>query len=77
MSRREKIVQYIRSAVDPEFDAEADVLTQVLDSVSLLQLIVYIDQELGVSLELSDLTLDAFASVDAVLDTLNAHRPEA
>lgn len=70
---REKIVSYIRTYIDPEFDADHDVLTQVLDSVSLLQLVVFIDQELGIPLELSNLTLDAFASVDSVVAVLDAY----
>jgi len=73
MSYREQIVSYIRTYVDPEFDADSDVLTQVLDSVSLLQLVVFIDQELGISLELSNLTLDTFSSVDSVVEVLSAY----
>jgi acyl carrier protein len=72
MGLREKIVDYIQSQIDPEFDADADVLTQVLDSVSLLQLVMFIDQDLGIPLDLSNLTLDAFVSVDAVVETLSS-----
>jgi len=77
MSYREQIVSYIRTYVDPEFDADSDVLTQVLDSVSLLQLVVFIDQELGIALELSNLTLDTFASVDSVVEVLSAYEQSA
>jgi acyl carrier protein len=77
MSYREQIVSYIRTYVDPEFDADSDVLTQVLDSVSLLQLVVFIDQELGIPLELSNLTLDTFASVDSVVEVLSAYEQSA
>lgn len=74
MSYREQIVSYIQTYVDPDFDADSDVLTQVLDSVSLLQLVVFIDQELGIPLELSNLTLDSFSSVDSVVEVISAHQ---
>jgi acyl carrier protein len=77
MDLRERIVDYIQTQIDPEFDADADVLTQVLDSVSLLQLVVFIDQDLGIPLDLSNLTLDAFVSVDTVMKTISCAAIEA
>lgn len=77
MGLRERIVKYIQTQIDPDFDADADVLTQVLDSVSLLQLVLFIDQDLGIPLDLSNLTLDAFASVDTVVETLTGGQIEA
>lgn len=73
MSYREKLIDYIRTNVDPEFDADEQALTQVLDSVSLLQLITYIDQELGIPVDMSSLTLDMFASLDTLLEALEAY----
>jgi acyl carrier protein len=73
MSYREKLIEYIRTNVDPEFDADEQALTQVLDSVSLLQLITYIDQELGIPVDMSSLTLDMFASLDTLLEALEAY----
>jgi acyl carrier protein len=77
MDLRERIVDYIQTQIDPEFDADADVLTQVLDSVSLLQLVLFIDQDLGIPLDLSNLTLDAFVSVDTVMKTISGVAIEA
>lgn len=77
MSYRQRIVSYIQTAIDPEFDPDSDVLTQVLDSVSLLQLVVFIDQELGIPLDLGNLTLDAFASVDSVVATIDQQEVSA
>jgi acyl carrier protein len=73
MSRFEQIVSFIQLQVEPEFDPTADALTQVLDSVSLLQLVEFIDSELGVQLDMSSLTLDAFATVDTVVAMLAEH----
>lgn len=77
MSHREKIVSYVRTNIDPEFDADSDQLIQVLDSVSLLQLVAYMDQELGMELDLSVLTLDALATVDSILEAFGTEQPEA
>ena len=77
MSHRQQIVDFVRNNVDAEFDPERDVLTQVLDSVSLLQLVVFLDQELGIALDLSSLTLDVFASVDSLVRTLQEHEAGA
>ena len=58
MSRYERIVGYIRENMEPEFDPGEDALSQVLDSVSLLQLITFIDQDLGIPLDLVHTTSD-------------------
>lgn len=73
MNYKELIVDFVRSNVDADFDAASDVLTQVLDSVSLLQLVVFIDQELGIQLDLANLSLDAFASVDSLVETMTQY----
>lgn len=77
MNIRHRIVEFVRENVDPEFDPDGDVLTQLLDSVSLLQLVMFIDQELGVPLDLSQLTLDVFASVDTLVQLLDEQLADA
>ncbi|HEY8946552.1 MAG TPA: hypothetical protein VIM73_20010 [Polyangiaceae bacterium] len=67
MDRRDKLVRFIQKTVDAGFDAERHELGPLLDSVSLLQLIAFIDQELGVPLDLPSLRLEMFATVDSVL----------
>jgi len=71
MTPRDAIIQFITESLDSQYDPENDVLTQVLDSVSLLQLVVFLDQELGVQLDMSNLTLDAFASIDSLMATID------
>lgn len=73
MNDRERIIRYLHS-VAPGFEPEADDPTELLDSVSLLQLILHIDDELGVPLDLGSLTLDDFRSVDAIVAVVQAHR---
>lgn len=77
MTRKEKLILYVRETVDPEFDPVQQPLMQVLDSVSLLQLIMWIDQELGISLDLSGLSVEMFATVDTVVEGLAAVKSEA
>lgn len=77
MSRYERIVGYIRENMEPEFDPGEDALSQVLDSVSLLQLISFIDQDLGIPLDLEGLTLDRFASVETVVQMLSEYGRES
>lgn len=76
MSRRQLIVDYVRTNVDPEFDPHQHELAPILDSVSLLQLITFIDQDLGVALDLPSLSLDMFASIDALMTELERYAPE-
>jgi acyl carrier protein len=76
MRRREKLVAYVRETVDPEFDPDGQRLTEVLDSVSLLQLIMFIDQELGITLDLSGLSIEMFTTVDTVVQGLEQLSPE-
>jgi acyl carrier protein len=76
MNRRERLVQYVRDNLEPEFDPERQPLTQLLDSVSLMQLIMFIDQELRVPLDLSSLSLEWFATVDTLVTELNEVKRE-
>lgn len=76
MNRRDKIIGYVRTSVDPGFDADQHELAPILDSVSLLQLIAFIEQDLGVALDLPSLRLEMFASVDSVVRTLDECEPE-
>lgn len=72
MKHREALVSYIHSHIDPHFDPDRDQLVQALDSVSLLQLVAFIDEQLGIRLDFGALTLDAFATVDVLLSSLRA-----
>jgi len=76
MNRRERLVQYVRENLDPEFDAAQQPLAQLLDSVSLMQLIMFIDTELRVPLDLSSLSLEWFATVDTLVAELNEIKKE-
>ena len=77
MGRYERIVGYIRENMEPDFDPGEDALSQVLDSVSLLQLISFIDQDLGIPLDLEGLTIDRFASVETVVQMLSEYGRES
>jgi acyl carrier protein len=76
MTRRERIIVYVREAVDPEFNPDQQRLMEILDSVSLMQFILFIDQELGIPLDLSGLGIEMFTSVDTVVRALEELSPE-
>jgi D-alanine--poly(phosphoribitol) ligase subunit 2 len=47
--------------------------TGLLDSASLMVLIVWFEETFGVSTELEELTLDNFGTVDLMVDYLQRH----
>jgi acyl carrier protein len=47
----------------------------VLDSLSLLRLVVFLEERLGISLDDADLLPENFASVDAICAYLRAREP--
>jgi acyl carrier protein len=75
MNRKEQLVVYIRANVDPQFNAESDPLIAILDSVSLMQLILFIEQDFGITLDLATLGIDMFATVETVVATLEELEP--
>jgi acyl carrier protein len=77
MRRKERLVAYIQEAVDPEFNPDQQRLMEILDSVSLLQFIMFIDQELGITLDLSGLGIEMFTTVDTVVQALEELSPES
>jgi acyl carrier protein len=76
MTRRDRLVVYVREAVDPEFNPEQQRLIEILDSVSLMQFILFIDQELGIPLDLSGLGIEMFTTIDTVVQALEELSPE-
>lgn len=76
MNRREQLITYLRSSIDPNFDADQHELGSLLDSVSLIQLITFIDEELGISLDLPSLRLEMFMTVESLLHMLAEYAPE-
>jgi len=76
MSRKEKLVAYIRQDIDDEYDPDQDELIALMDSVSLLQLIMFIDQDLGIQLDMSSLSQENFANMDALLQLLEECKSE-
>jgi acyl carrier protein len=68
MNSRERLVAYIQENVDDEYE-ENEELLDYMDSVTLLQFIVFIEQTFGVTINQSDLTIDAFESIDSVIET--------
>ena len=70
---KQRITDYIRASFDPAFNPESDELLELLDSIALVQLIAFISNEFDVSLDMSSLTMESFATVDTVMQVIEAH----
>jgi acyl carrier protein len=68
MNNRETLIAYIQEHVDEDFE-ENEELLDYMDSVTLLQFIVFIEQSFRVTINQADLTLEAFENIDSVLET--------
>ena len=67
MSKREAIIKYIREHVDDEFEPDQDLL-DIMDSVTLLQFMVHVEQSFGVTIDRSELMIENFESIDTVIE---------
>lgn len=67
MSKREALIKYIREHVDDEFEPDQDLL-DIMDSVTLLQFMVHIEQSFGVTIDRSELMIENFESIDSVIE---------
>ena len=68
--RREKVTAFVRSEIDPSFEAGGELLP-VLDSVGLVKLLMFIESDLGVVVDVSTLDFDALANVDTLLAAIS------
>ena len=66
MSQREKLVTYIRKNVDEEFEPDHSLL-DIMDSVSLLQFMIFVEQTLNITINQDDMTIEIFETVDTVI----------
>lgn len=76
MGRREKLIDFMHENIDDEFDPDEDNLIDMMDSVSFMQLVVFIEQDLDVRLDMSMMGLESFANINALLETLDQHALE-
>lgn len=67
MSKREALIKYIKEHVDDEFEPDQDLL-DIMDSVTLLQFMVHIEQAFGVTIDRSELMIENFESIDSVVE---------
>jgi len=67
MSKREALIKYIREQVDDEFEPDQDLL-DIMDSVTLLQFMVHVEQAFGVTIDRSELMIENFESIDTVIE---------
>lgn len=69
----EALDKHIRENVNPDFNAQEDRLIDFLDSVSLLQLIVHIEEEFQIFLDPAALSLEVFVDLTSLSAALQEH----
>lgn len=67
MERRETLVAFIRELLKEDYDPEAGDLLSHLDSVSLLQLVLFIEERFKIVLDMGEFDLENFRTVDTLL----------
>jgi acyl carrier protein len=74
MERRETIIAFIHQALKaenfPDFDIEAGELLAYLDSVLLLQLVLFIEERFNIVLDMATFDLENFRTIDTLLEAL-------
>ena len=73
---QQQLVDYIKTNIDEEFESDDD-LIDYLDSVSLLQMVVAIEQMFGILLNMASIDLDDFETVDTLTEMLEAQKTVA
>ena len=71
MSKQQQIFEFITTTLNPDskvaFDAGQNLLEAgVLDSVAMMELIVWLEEQFKIAIEADDLTPDNFATLDAM-----------
>jgi acyl carrier protein len=67
LERRETLVAFIRELLKEDYDPEAGDLLSHLDSVSLLQLVLFIEERFKIVLDMGEFDLENFRTVDTLL----------
>jgi acyl carrier protein len=75
MDRKTALTEYIKNEImrnrNAKLDENEDLLSAgILDSLAILQLVAYIDQELNIQVPDEDVVYDNFKSVNAIVDYL-------
>lgn len=71
MGKQMKIYEFITTELNPnadvEFDADMDLFeNEVLESMSMIELIVWLEDTFGIEVETEDLTPENFCSLNAM-----------
>jgi acyl carrier protein len=69
----ERLTSYVRDNHSASFDPQTEQLFDYLDSVGFIQLIVYIEGELGIQLSPASLSLESCATVESFSQLLVEH----
>ena len=73
---KQKLTEYIRSELasgGAEIEAETS-LAGVIDSTAIMELVVWIEGEVGFDVEIDDITPDNFGSIDKIAAYIERNR---
>ena len=74
---RMRLARYIHEKFAPEYtidkilEGQKIVSSQIIDSLGIINLISYIERTYNVSISQSDMKVDSFDSVDAIVNLIN------
>lgn len=80
-TRREELVQELRGLIlsdlapldEAELDNDSPLVDDILDSLGIAELAVFIEERIGRALEPHEEVRATFASIDAIVDFILAH----
>ncbi len=78
MNTYEKLINVMNSNLDLDFDASKferdDDLTEDIDSLTFIKLLVAVDEEFGISIEDDDFDLENFNTINAIINYIESHQ---
>jgi acyl carrier protein len=69
MSARKQLINYIRTHISERYEEDQD-LIDFLDSVSALQLLMFIEQNLGAEINPNDFDAEMLLTLDTLIEAL-------
>jgi len=77
MNIEQQLVYYLQESTDVELTADTPLLESgVIDSMGVMALIAFIENEYGLVLDMDDLTIENFATVKDIKNLINGKKKE-
>ena len=77
MNIEQQLVDYFKDSTDVELTADTPLLESgVVDSMGVMTLIAFIENEYGLVLDMDDLTIENFATIKDIKNLINGKKRE-